>query len=218
MVGCFWTTVFHVERGARLEQKNAPNAHQNRHKKRNRSAPQCATNAAQRPEAVYSSPSGAGFVAGSGGRTRRRSSSFSSSFIASRNSSGNGSVVGDSLIVMSRTRNVPASRARLSQTCRDLAFPLSIAWNAIAAPEGEASIETRDGMVRSAKKELTAIAQTTEPGSHLRVIVEATATATGALSPGDSATQDAFTDSVGAVVELCESNGEPLELTGWYGG
>lgn len=116
------------------------------------------------------------------------------------------------------TQAPESSAASISQTCRDLAFPLSIAWNAIAAPEGEASIETRDGMVRSAKKELTAIAQTTEPGSHLRVIVEATATTTGALSAGDSTTHDAFTDSIRAVVELCESNSEPLELTGWYGG
>ena len=111
-----------------------------------------------------------------------------------------------------------SSAASISQTCSDLAFPLTIAWNAIAAPEGEVGVTTRHGMVRSAKKELTAIAETTEPGSHLRVVVEATATATGALSAGDSATQDAFADSVGAVVELCESNGEPLELTGWYGG
>ncbi|MGR0218649.1 hypothetical protein [Agromyces sp. ZXT2-6] len=111
-----------------------------------------------------------------------------------------------------------SSAASISQTCSDLAFPLTIAWNAIATPEGEVGVTTRDGMVRSAKKELTAIAETTEPGSHLRVVVEATATAAGALSPGDSATHDAFTDSVRAVVELCESNGEPLELTGWYGG
>ena len=111
-----------------------------------------------------------------------------------------------------------SSTASTSQTCLDLAFPLTIAWNAIAAPEGEVSDATRDGMVRSAKKELNAIAETTEPGSHLRVVVEGTATASGALSAGDSAPQDAFTDSVGAVVELCESNGEPLELTGWYGG
>lgn len=111
-----------------------------------------------------------------------------------------------------------SSAASISQTCRDLAFPLTIALNAIAAPEGEVSATTREGMVRSAKKELTAIADTTELGSHLRAIVEATATATGALSPGDSTTHDAFTGSVGAAVELCESNGEPLELTGWYGG
>lgn len=111
-----------------------------------------------------------------------------------------------------------SSAVSISETCRDLAFPLTIAWNAIAAPEGEVSVTTRDGMVRSASKELTAIAETTEPGSHLRVIVEATATATGALSAGDSTTHDAFTDSVRAVVELCESNGEPLELAGWYGG
>lgn len=111
-----------------------------------------------------------------------------------------------------------SSAASINQTCRDLAFPLTIAWNAIAAPEGEVSVTTRDGMVRSAKKELTAIAETTEPGSHLRNVVEATATAAGGLSAGDSAPHDAFTDSVRAVVELCESNGEPLELTGWYGG
>ncbi len=116
------------------------------------------------------------------------------------------------------TPDPESAPASTTETCRDLAFPLTVAWNAIAAPDGEVGDATTAGMIRSAKKELTAIAAATEPGSNLRTAIEATATAAGALTSGDNATQDSFIDSVGAVIEICESGGEPLELTGWYGG
>ncbi|MFE5669970.1 hypothetical protein ACFQ58_00015 [Agromyces sp. NPDC056523] len=104
-----------------------------------------------------------------------------------------------------------------ASTCRELALPLTIAWNVISAPEGEIGKPTVDGMLRSAKKELAEIAESAQSGSPLRASVEDVAAATGALS-SDAEAQDRFNESVAELVQLCSADGQPLELTGWYGG